>query len=145
MANWSMFVAVTTQLCAHVIDRNEQHYSVEPLPAFGQFSIVIHKAIDILKPNFQQEEFFTTSVVNESNKPIHRFGIPWKASESSHFHSDIGHYSNVAGPDFKELEVFQIDEPVTLFRASYLKKTPEGEMLYIRLVPWSILKDHAEQ
>lgn len=117
-----------------------QHCEVEPFRPSGQFSLVIHKSIDILKPNFQQQEFFTTSVVDENGKPKHRYGIPWKAEDSALFRDDLGHYANVAGPNHKKLELFQIVNPVTLFRASCPSRTPEGKMLYIRLVPKSQLE-----
>lgn len=52
-----------------------KHHSLEPLNASGQFSIVIHRAIDLLKPNAQPQECFVTSVVDDSNEVQSRLGI----------------------------------------------------------------------
>lgn len=111
-----------------------KHQSIEPLKHSGQFSIVIHKAVDTLKPNFQQLECFTTSVVEESNNPQTRLGIRWHLKETETYRDDIGHYTNAAGPNESELQTFKIGDSVALFRPTYSPKNPEGEMFYIRLM-----------
>lgn len=113
---------------------NPKHYSIDPLNASGQFSIVVHRAIDLYKPNFQPRECFLTSIVDEANQAKSRLGITWNSDDTKSFRNDLGHYTNVAGPNHRELQTFRVDDPVDLFRAAYSPKIPEGETLRIRLV-----------
>lgn len=123
---------------------NPKHYSLEKLNPSGQFSIVIHRAIDLYKPNAQPRECFVTSSVDDTNKAQSRLGIVWKPEVTAPFRDDLGHYTNVAGPNHRQLETFQIGKPVDLFRAAYSPKIPEGETLRIRLVTEKTIQAESE-
>ena len=77
---------------------------------------------------------FCTSVVDDSNEVQSRLGIKWKPEDSAQFRDDLGHYTNVAGPNHREVQTFEVGEPVDLFRSNDTSKVTEGETLRIRLV-----------